>query len=242
MPIIGQSFDYIVVGGGVAAAALLSRLNEKKEGRKIFFCGDSDSPLFRSCNNKVVADLMRASGHKQVPDYNEAIVQGVTEGVVGYCRQNNVNGQRSNPWEVLVEPILGQGKNMIVVVDEAHVHRITLNGTRATGVVFSVLGTGSHWVEAKKEVILCAGAINTPMLSGIGPSEHLEQHASVYVIALLKQAPKNHSEGSLCGATGFYKSAWSKKHEPHRGCDMQYTFVAEAPRPARYSLSPLAIP
>ncbi|KAB7493781.1 hypothetical protein Anas_04610 [Armadillidium nasatum] len=47
---------------------------------------------------------------------------------------------------------------------------------RAYGVRFFRYGE-YHDVHARKEVILSAGAINTPqllMLSGIGPKEHLE--------------------------------------------------------------------
>ena len=43
-------------------------------------------------------------------------------------------------------------------------------------------------ITAKKEVILCGGAINTPqllMLSGIGPKDHLYQHG----IAIVKDLP-----------------------------------------------------
>jgi choline dehydrogenase len=47
----------------------------------------------------------------------------------------------------------------------------------ARGVVFTKKGK-QHRVMARKEVILSAGAINTPqimLLSGLGPKEHLEQ-------------------------------------------------------------------
>ena len=58
--------------------------------------------------------------------------------------------------------------------DAAH-RSIDRTGTRLT-------------ITAKKEVILCGGAINTPqllMLSGIGPKDHLQQHG----IATVKDLP-----------------------------------------------------
>ena len=47
---------------------------------------------------------------------------------------------------------------------------------RAVGVHYEQDGA-THYVEARKEVILSAGAIGSPhllMLSGIGPRDHLE--------------------------------------------------------------------
>lgn len=61
----------------------------------------------------------------------------------------------------------------------SHVTKVLINPDtrRAYGVEFIKEGR-KRTVLAKKEVILAAGAINTPqllMLSGIGPKEHLEE-------------------------------------------------------------------
>ena len=48
---------------------------------------------------------------------------------------------------------------------------------RATG-VYVIRSGRKHWIGAKKEVILSAGAINSPqilMQSGIGPKQHLKE-------------------------------------------------------------------
>lgn len=72
-------------------------------------------------------------------------------------------------------------RNNFHLVAHAHVTRVLLrnNGNRleAYGVEF-VRHNVTHTVYANKEVILSAGAINTPqimMLSGIGPRDHLNE-------------------------------------------------------------------
>ncbi len=57
------------------------------------------------------------------------------------------------------------------------VQKVILEGQRATGVeIFK--DRQSVALKANKEVLLCAGAINSPqilMLSGIGPAAHLQE-------------------------------------------------------------------
>ncbi|MEV8645974.1 GMC family oxidoreductase N-terminal domain-containing protein, partial [Mesorhizobium ciceri] len=53
-----------------------------------------------------------------------------------------------------------------------------LNGKRAVGIRLRNKGTVEK-VACAREVILCAGSINSPqllMLSGIGDTEHLREH------------------------------------------------------------------
>lgn len=55
--------------------------------------------------------------------------------------------------------------------------QVIIINNHATGVLFDYNGQ-TYQVHARREVILSAGAINTPkllMLSGIGPEEHLRQ-------------------------------------------------------------------
>jgi 4-pyridoxate dehydrogenase len=59
----------------------------------------------------------------------------------------------------------------------ARVLRVTMQGTRATGVDFVRSGRTQH-AKATREVILCGGVFNSPqllMLSGIGPAEQLRK-------------------------------------------------------------------
>jgi len=64
------------------------------------------------------------------------------------------------------------------VLTEAHVTRILFDGDRTSGVAF-IHTNQAYSISAEQEVILSAGAIQSPQileLSGIGPAHILEQH------------------------------------------------------------------
>ncbi|KAG8704498.1 hypothetical protein FRC09_003496 [Ceratobasidium sp. 395] len=69
--------------------------------------------------------------------------------------------------------------NLTVAIN-AHVTKILFEGKRAVGVEFARNKDAPRYqARARKEVILCAGAVHTPhilMNSGIGPAEELNQH------------------------------------------------------------------
>jgi len=83
------------------------------------------------------------------------------------------NGYRSSAATGYLEP--ARNRRNLAVETRAHVTRVLIEGTRATGVEY-VKGRDAVRVEASREVILCGGAFNTPtllMLSGVGPAAHL---------------------------------------------------------------------
>ncbi|XP_072022665.1 uncharacterized GMC-type oxidoreductase Mb1310-like [Amphiura filiformis] len=68
-------------------------------------------------------------------------------------------------------------RHNLTIVTNAHVTKVDIRHKRAVG-VFAHVGKELKYFSARKEVVLCGGAINSPqvlMLSGIGPKEHLEE-------------------------------------------------------------------
>ena len=101
-------------------------------------------------------------------DYNGATQEGV-----GYYQNTMKNGRRWSAHRAFLQPAMKRAN--LQVITHAQVERVLLAGKRATGVAYRQ-GGQSHTVRARKEVILCGGAINSPqllMLSGIGPAGHL---------------------------------------------------------------------
>ena len=110
----------------------------------------------------------------------------------GYARTKDINGYQQDGFGVddmtisksrrcsaahaYLHPIRSR-KNLEVVTD-ALVGKVIIEGNRAAGVSYTRNGASAS-ATAAREVILSAGAINTPqvlMLSGIGPPELLTEH------------------------------------------------------------------
>lgn len=102
----------------------------------------------------------------------------VTDGA-GYFQINSFpDGTRASASVSYLHPILDSRPNLEVRTD-CWASQVLFEGTRATGVEYQRgIGPGRETVHADREVILSAGAIDTPkllMLSGIGPGEHLRE-------------------------------------------------------------------
>lgn len=92
---------------------------------------------------------------------------------------NTKGGRRQDSGTAFIKPVLKR-KNLKFLTNSL-VTKILINATtkEAEGVLFSK-NRKLYRASASKEVVVCAGTINTPqllMLSGIGPKEHLLQHS-----------------------------------------------------------------
>ena len=106
------------------------------------------------------------------------------QGVAGFLPKNILDGRRHSTAAAFLAPAL-QRPN-VEVRSPVHVTRMLLRGPRVVGVE-CVRGNRREVVRAQQEVVVCAGAIGTPMLlmrSGIGPAADLRPHGIPVIVDL----------------------------------------------------------
>jgi choline dehydrogenase len=112
------------------------------------------------------------AGYKRTDDFNGAQFEGA-----GIYDVNTRNGQRSSSSFEYLHPVLNR-KNLTVEREVLVTQVLFDTERRATGVVVKQNGSARHFT-AKREVILSAGAVDTPkllQLSGVGDSALLAEH------------------------------------------------------------------
>jgi choline dehydrogenase len=111
------------------------------------------------------------TGIPATSDFN----RGDNEGV-GRFEVNQKSGVRWSAAKAFLRPAMKRPN--LKVITGALVNRLRLEGTRVTGVEYSV-ETQARYSQARRETILSAGAIGSPQilqLSGIGPGALLREH------------------------------------------------------------------
>lgn len=127
----------------------------------------------------------------QLPYRSPAIAASIEAGVeMGLPRLSDINtpgtlgigytqasvdrrGRRASSYRAFLKPALSR-PNLTVLTDTL-VERVELEGARATGITIRTVG-GTRIIKAAREVILSAGALQSPkllQLSGIGPADLL---------------------------------------------------------------------
>lgn len=125
----------------------------------------------------ILSEAARQAGLRQTPGFNS----GDPEGFGTYDVTQRF-GIRQSSAAAFLKPV--RGRSNLEVVTRAHCLGLTFEGRRATGVRLRLDDGSDRVISARREVILCAGAIGSPQilqLSGIGPGQVL-QDAGVPVL------------------------------------------------------------
>ncbi|MEU6737911.1 GMC family oxidoreductase [Streptosporangium sandarakinum] len=142
--------------------------------------------------SRTFLDACAELGHPIIPDFNGPAMAGA-----GWHHINAEAGRRRSAMHCFVEPILNDER--LTLRPRARATRLLFEGDRCVGVEYAQEapapesgegrrlagraldesgGTGLRRVRARREVIVCAGAIESPkllMLSGIGDPGHLRE-------------------------------------------------------------------
>lgn len=119
------------------------------------------------------------AGHPANDDFN-----GATQDGVGVYQMTQRNGLRASASRAYLGPAITRPN--LAVFTSSHVLRIVIEGGTAVGVQFDRQGE-CHALAATSEVVLCAGAYQSPqllMLSGIGPAAHLDTFGITSIVDL----------------------------------------------------------
>jgi choline dehydrogenase len=113
-------------------------------------------------------------------DFNGPSMDGV-----GYFQINTRGGLRMSTARAYLEP--ARKRRGLTVWTHAHARKVLFEGRRATGVEI-IRGGRTETVQASSEVILAAGAVNSPLIlqaSGVGPRQLLQDLG----IAIVHESP-----------------------------------------------------
>jgi len=176
---------------------------------------------------------------------------------VGPESMNVRDGRRCSSATAYLKPLMYAGKENLTVLTGAKVLKLNFSGTRCTGLSFMVKDR-SYSADVTGEVILSAGAINTPrvlMLSGVGPQAELTR-LGIPVVANLPGVGQNFQDhpmacgvcfeanrllpppnNNLGGSLAFWKSRKEFASPDLMFLNIQVPFVTPAIA-AKYSPSP----
>ncbi|MEP3633417.1 MAG: AMP-binding protein [Shimia thalassica] len=135
----------------------------------------------------ITEDWIKAGQANQVrrtDDFN-----GENQSGIGFYQttqfHNSKRGERCSAAAAFLHPVMDRPN--LHVMTHAHAERVIVENGKATGVAFT-REKERRTVSARQEVILAAGAFQSPqllMLSGIGPEKHLRDHG----IEVVKDLP-----------------------------------------------------
>jgi choline dehydrogenase len=116
-------------------------------------------------------DAAEKLGFERCDDFNGPHQEGA-----GLLQFTVANGVRQSTAVAFLRPILGHDN--LQIVTNAHATRLTFESDVCVGVRYRTQGGSTVDAEAAREVILCAGSMESPkllMLSGVGPAGQLSE-------------------------------------------------------------------
>jgi choline dehydrogenase len=176
---------------------------------------------------KVWLQACQQAGLPYNPDFNSGVQYGC-----GLYQITTRDGRRSSTSVAYLKP--ARKRKNLSVKTGMRVLRILLDKGRAVGVEYAHKGQVGR-VFAEAEVIVSAGAINSPkilMLSGIGPADHLKSHG-IPVVSDLRGVGQNlqdHVEVSLISElTGPHSYDKYKKLHWQAVAGLRYLLFRDGP-------------
>jgi choline dehydrogenase len=121
-----------------------------------------------------VVDFVEAARRAGIPRIED--FTGVEHEGAGILQSNIRDGVRQSAYDAFLAPV--RNRPNLVVRTGAHVRRVLIEDRQAKGVEVLERGEIVSY-QARREVILCGGALASPqllMLSGIGDGEQLQRH------------------------------------------------------------------
>ena len=126
-----------------------------------------------------------ALGYRVTPDFNGENGEGL-----GIYQINTRGGWRASTANAYYWPV--RHRRNLALIRRARVLRVVFEGTRAVGVAYRQ-GGRERIIRARREVVLCAGAIGSPQIlqvSGVGDGALLGRHG-IPVVADLPAVGRN---------------------------------------------------
>lgn len=115
---------------------------------------------------------------------------------IGYSPRTIRNGRRVSAADAFLKP--ARKRRNVTIVTDTFVERILFNGTRATALACVKNGLNVTY-RANREIILAAGALQSPVLlqqSGVGPASHLAS-LGITVVADRRDVGRNLREHKM---------------------------------------------
>ncbi len=123
---------------------------------------------------RAIIDSAAGYGWARVADANAADTERI-----GFTPSTIKGGRRTTSYDAFVRPALGRRETGLTVALRTRAVSLTFDGRRVTGVTTAGATGTARDVRARREVIVCAGSVETPLLlerSGIGRPELLRAH------------------------------------------------------------------